>query len=81
MLTADILPQCIAGSFDVHRSTICCNMGTDYVKQDKLIIIWGKNDLHPTDQVNPISEFIFAEKTNMPIIMEKLNSHYYGNEV
>ena len=25
MLMADVLPKCIAGSFGVHRSTICCH--------------------------------------------------------
>ena len=67
MLMANILPQCIAGSLGVHRSTVCCH-------RHRLCEMRKNND-RPTSErpstdrsSQSVCKFIFGKKTNVNFI-------------
>ena len=73
MLMADVLPKCLAGCFGVHRSTVCCHRYRLGEMRKNYDCPWSQQP--PTDRSSqPVSEFIFAKKTNMHLIKGNLNS-------
>ena len=80
MLMANILQQCIAGSFGVHRRTICCHrlrLCETRKNSERLRSIRPQIDRYTL----PFCNFIFAEKTNIHFIKGNENSFYHRNEV
>ena len=75
MLMADVLPKCIAGSFGVHRSTICCHRHRLCEMRKNNDCPWSQQP--PTDRSSqPVSGFLFAKKANMHLIKGNLNIIY-----
>ena len=80
MLMVNILPQYIAGSFGVHRSTICCHRLRLCETRKNIECLRSKRP--PTNRYSlPFRGFIFAEKTNIHFNEGNKNSFDHRNEV
>ena len=80
MLKANILPQCIAGSFNVHRRTTCCHrLRLCETRKNSERLRSKRPPIHRYSL--PFCDFIFAEKTNIHFIKGNENSFYHRNEV